>query len=145
MRKTNIDQAKTIANAAFGSMVKTKRSYIENAVTNGRPSAAIWFDSDVDLPNEVNMYGSFIFRPLNDGVNVANTYTIDKSQFALFAIAPKFIIASPDPALPGQTRRNIWLGDPVSATHFARADNLDRASYDSASASYGVRPCFAIG
>ena len=109
-----------------------------NAVTNGKPSAGAWFDSDIDLPNEINMYGSPIFGVANDGLTIPNIYTIDKQQFAAFAIVPALILCRP-------TRSNQWLRDVVSAATFAGVDYGGTASLYGASASLGVRPCFAIG
>ena len=138
MRTANLAAARTTIQSAFGSMLKTKRALFENAVTNGRPSAGAWVDSDIDLPNEINMYGSFIFRPANDGTTIPYNYTIDKSQFALMKLVPRFIITSP-------TRRSWWLRDVVSAAYFAYVHSLGHAAYAGASTSIGVRPCFAIG
>lgn len=138
MRTTHLAQAKTTINTAFPGMVKVKRLLFENAVTNGRPSAGAWIDSDVDLPNEINMYGSSIFRPANDGTSIPYNYTVDKTQFALFQLVPRFIVTYP-------TRRHWWLRDPVSAAGFASVSNYGGAAYISASNSFGVRPCFAIG
>jgi hypothetical protein len=138
MRTNNLTNAKATIGVAFPSgLVKTKRQLFENAITNGKPSAGAWVNSDVDLPNEINAYGSNIFRPANDGITIPYNYTIDKQQFALFAICPKFIMGWP--------RHSYWLRDPVSASHFAHVYYLGNASYAGASTSFGVRPCFAIG
>lgn len=146
MRTTHLTPGKNTIKAAFPGLVLTKRTYMENAVTNGKPGGGAWFDSEIDLPNEINMYGSFIFRPANDGITIPVNYTIDRSQFALFALQPKFIICGPHwLEKPLVTRRNMWLRDPVSATHFALMRGIGPADVSGAATSYGVRPTFAIG
>lgn len=61
MYTSNLANAKTIINSAFGSAVLTHREYLTNAVTNGYPSAGAWFDSNVELPNEIMIYGSLVY------------------------------------------------------------------------------------
>ena len=58
MYTENLAQAKTLAASAFGSLILTHREYLTNAVSNGYPSAGAWFDSTLELPNEIMMYGS---------------------------------------------------------------------------------------
>lgn len=147
-RTTDSGPIQSLIFPVFGNILLTKRSYFDNAVTNGKPSAGAFFDSDIDLPNEINMYGSSIFRPANDGITHPDNFTIDKTQFSLFAICPRFIIAKRGIIGPGGenfTRQSMWLRDPVSATHFALVNHGGVANRASASYSSGIRPCFAIG
>ena len=135
MYTTNLDQAKSTITSAFGSMVLTHREYLTNAVSNGYPSAAAWYDSTVELPNEIMMYGSHIFAPAGDGSFVPTRYTINKSQLALFKLVPKFI----------HNHQWFWLRDVVSAALFAAVSSYGYPNYYNASTSPGVRPVFAIG
>lgn len=135
MYTTNLIQAKTTIANAFGNMVLTHREYLTNAVTNGYPSAGAWYDSTVELPNEVMMYGSYIHTPAGDGSVVPTRYTINKSQLALFKLVPKFI----------HNHQWFWMRDVVSAATFAGMTNDGNATYYLASGSLGVRPVFAIG
>lgn len=135
MHTTNLDQAKTKIGTDFGTMLLTHREYLVNAVTDGHPSACAWFDSTVDLMNEIMVYGSYIHTPGNNGVTMPTRYTINKQQLALFALSPKSI----------NTRSTIWLRDVVSASRFALVVISGYANYGSASYSGGVRPVFAIG
>lgn len=135
MYTTNLATAKTLISSAFGDAVLTHREYLTNAVTSGYPSGGSWYDSDVELPNEIMMYGSPIFTPACDGSVVVNRYTIDKKQLALAAIVPEFV----------NIRVNYWLRDVVSSAHFARVHVSGDAGYGGASASGGVRPVFPIG
>lgn len=136
MYKTNITNAKTIVNSAFGSAVLTHREYLTNAVTNGYPSAGAWFDSSVELPNEIMMYGSYVFTPAGTGSVIVNRHTINKQQLALFQVCPKFIV---------NRAYNQWLRDVVSAAYFAYVGNFGDTTCYGASGSLGVRPVFPIG
>ena len=111
MYRENLESAKTLINAAFGAAnILTHREYLTNAVTNGYPSAGAWYDSKVELPNEIMMYGSLVFTPAGDGSFIPNRYTIDKTQLALMKLYPRFI---------NPHRQWNWLRDVVSSAYFA--------------------------
>lgn len=136
MYTANLANAKTLVNSAFGSAnILNHREYLTNAVTNGYPSAGAWYDSTVELPNEIMMYGSLVFTPAGDGSFVPNRYTIDKTQLALMKMYPRFIN-------PG--RYWYWLRDVVSSAGFAVVSYGGPASYAGASDSGGVRPVFGL-
>lgn len=136
MYTANLANAKTLVNSAFGSAnILNHREYLTNAVTNGYPSAGAWYDSTVELPNEIMMYGSLVFTPAGDGSFVPNRYTIDKTQLALMKMYPRFIN-------PG--RYWYWLRDVVSSAHFAHVGGNGFASFSGASDSCGVRPVFGL-
>ena len=61
MYKTNMANAKTIVNAAFQGSVLTHREHLCNAVANGKQSGGAWFDSSIELPSEIMMYGHIHF------------------------------------------------------------------------------------
>ena len=111
-------------------MILTHREYLTNAVSNGYPSAGAWFDSTLELPNEIMMYGSLVFTPAGDGTVVVNRYTIGKTQLALFTVVPKMI----------SNRATFWLRDIVSSANFANVNNNGNTNYNNASNSNGVRP-----
>lgn len=136
MYKKNLENAKTIVNAAFQGSVLTHREYLCNAVANGRPSGGAWFDSSIELPNEPMMYGHLHFSPASDGSTVPSIYTISKTQLALFMVCPKFIV---------NRSYNQWLRDVVSSASFARVSNFGATNFLGASTSYGVRPVFPVG
>ena len=135
MYTANLETAKTTIASAFGDMVLTHREYLTNAVTNGYPSAGAWYDSSVELPNEIMMYGSHVFTPAGDGSFVPTRYTINKSQLALFKLVPKFI----------HNRQYFWLRDVVSAASFADVSGNGYTGCNGASNSNGVRPVFPVG
>lgn len=136
MYKKNLENAKTIVNAAFQGSVLTHREYLCNAVANGRPSGGAWFDSSIELPNEPMMYGHPHFSPTSDGSTVPSIYTISKTQLALFMVCPRFIV---------NRSYNQWLRDVVSSAYFVRVSNYGNTHFNLASGSYGVRPVFPVG
>lgn len=135
MYTEGLEQAKTTINTAFGSAhVLTHRQYLCNVVTNGKPSGGSWYDSTVELMTEQNCYGGKVFGAGNDGSTVPSLYTVDKSQFPLFAFRPDMI----------SNRNWFWLRDVVSAANFAYVGGYGDAGSDGASAARGVRPAFSI-
>ncbi len=63
---------------AFGSLVLTHKDIFVNAVTNGHPSGVTWVDSDVELMNEIMVYGTFVHAAVNEGTIVPSNYTTAK-------------------------------------------------------------------
>ena len=135
MYTENLAQAKTLAASAFGDLILTHREYLTNAVTDGHASAGAWFDSTLDLPNEIMMYGCHVYAAMNNGTVIPTNYTIGKTQLALFTVVPKLI----------SNRATFWLRDVVSSAYFAGVNYDGYADSANASYSYGVRPVFAIG
>ena len=133
MYKSNLAQAKTTIKAAFGSAhVLTKRELLTNAVNGNTPSGWAWFDSDVELMNEVQAYGSVAWGAHDgNGYNVAS----GDGQFPLFMFDRTKL----------HNREDYWLRDVASATAFSFVAYGGCASYAGASASRGVRPAFCIG
>lgn len=136
MYKKNLANAKTIVNAAFQGSVLTHREHLCNAVANGKQSGGAWFDSSIELPSEIMMYGHIHFGNASDGNTIPNIYTPSKTQLALFMVCPRFIT---------DRSHAQWLRDVVSSAFFA-AVNLGGDSYcNYASDSRGVRPVFPVG
>lgn len=133
MYKSNLAQAKTTIKAAFGSAhVLTKRELLTNAVNGNTPSGWAWFDSDVELMNEVQVYGSVAWGAHDgNGYNVAS----GDGQFPLFMFDRTKL----------HNREDYWLRDVSSATYFSYVNYGGRADASYASASGGVRPAFCIG
>lgn len=133
MYKSNLAQAKTTIKAAFGSThVLTKRELLTNAVNGNTPSGWAWFDSDVELMNEVQAYGSVAWGAHDgNGYNVAS----GDGQFPLFMFDRTRL----------HNREDYWLRDVASATYFSVVDNNGSALNSNASGSFGVRPAFCIG
>lgn len=133
MYKSNLAQAKTTIKAAFGSAhVLTKRELLTNAVNGNTPSGWAWFDSDVELMNEVQVYGSVAWGAHDgNGYNVAS----GDGQFPLFMFDRTKL----------HNREDYWLRDVSSAAGFSFVDAGGLANGGNASVSLGVRPAFCIG
>lgn len=133
MYKSNLAQAKTTIKAAFGSAhVLTKRELLTNAVNGNTPSGWAWFDSDVELMNEVQVYGSVAWGAHDgNGYNVAS----GDGQFPLFMFDRTKL----------HNREDYWLRDVSSATYFSLVGTNGDATDFNASLSLGVRPAFCIG
>lgn len=133
MYKSNLAQAKTTIKAAFGSAhVLTKRELLTNAVNGNTPSGWAWFDSDVELMNEVQAYGSVAWGAHDgNGYNVAS----GDGQFPLFMFDRTKL----------HNREDYWLRDVSSATNFSFVAYGGGANDYGASYSFGVRPAFCIG
>lgn len=133
MYKSNLAQAKTTIKAAFGSAhVLTKRELLTNAVNGNTPSGWAWFGSDVELMNEVQVYGSVAWGAHDgNGYNVAS----GDGQFPLFMFDRTKL----------HNREDYWLRDVSSATLFSFVGSGGHAGRNDASASIGVRPAFCIG
>lgn len=135
MYTEGLTQAKTTINSAFGKAhVLNHHQYLQNATTDGYASGGSWYDSTVELMTEQNVYGGKIFSNIQNGTALTNSYTVDKSQYPLFAFRPDMI----------SNRQWFWLRDVVSASGFATVGGYDDAGYDSASGAHGVRPAFSI-
>ena len=136
MYKKNLANAKTIVNAAFQGSVLTHREHLCNAVANGKQSGGAWFDSSIELPSEIMMYGHIHFGNVSDGNTIPNIYTPSKTQLALFMVCPKFIV---------NRSYNQWLRDVVSSANFALVGSYGNTNCSTASGSCGVRPVFPVG
>lgn len=136
MYKKNLANAKTIVNAAFQGSVLTHREHLCNAVANGKQSGGAWFDSSIELPSEIMMYGHIHFGNASDGNTIPNIYTPSKTQLALFMVCPRFIT----------DRSHVqWLRDVVSSANFATVNSSGNTNDANAADSYGVRPVFPVG
>jgi hypothetical protein len=139
MYTTNLAQAKTTINNAFGANhILNHREYLANAMkATADPtyeSAGSWYDSTVELMNERMVYGADVFHNVEANGAIPTNYTIDKSQLALFALDPSRIC----------NRAVWWLRCAVSAAYFACVSSEGNADYSNASYARGVRPAFGI-
>ena len=135
MYTEGLNQAKETINTAFGAAhVLNHRQYLQNATTDGYASGGSWYDSTVELMTEQNVYGGKIFSNVSCGTALPNSYTVDKSQYPLFAFRPDMI----------SNRAWFWLRDVVSAARFANVNGNGAAYYGNASYAGGVRPAFSI-
>lgn len=134
MYTTGLAQAKTTIKNAFSGHVLNHRKVLSSATTDGKASGFVWADSEVDLMNEVMVYGSIVWGESTVG---GSGYNVGEgmSQLPLFVFRPDMISAN---------RQYFWLRDVVSATTFANVSNYGLANANYASNAYGVRPAFSI-
>ena len=135
MYTTGLDQAKTKIHADFAGRVLTHRRWLSNETSSGGDaSGAAWVDSDVELMNEVMVYGSIAFGSSivgGSGYNIG----VDKVQLPLFALRPDLI----------SIRTQWWLRDIISGgQRFAVVTHNSIPLVNTASTALGVRPVFSI-
>ena len=134
MRTQNLNNAKTIAQNAFGSHLANHRIVLANSVDASGPNNWGWCDSDgVELPNEVQIYGTRVWGSALKAFDVAT----QKQQFPLMMLAPQFV----------NTRQSYWLQDVSSyyvSSIFARVSSVGSADSGTASFSAGVRPSVTL-
>ena len=134
MRTQNLNNARTIAQNAFGSHLANHRILLAGAADSSGPSGWAWYGSDgVELPNEVQIYGTRVWGSALKGWDVAT----QKQQFPLMALAPQFVNA----------RHDYWLQDVSSSSvssHFANVSVKGPADTYNASRSLGVRPSVTL-
>ena len=119
----------------FGDKLMTHKEYLINAVTNGRPSGAIWVDSETELLSEIMLFGCRINQPSNTGDNNLVLGTVDNQQLALFRMKPDYI---------DRLGQGIWLRDVASSTRFCSVTPDGRATSNSADATRSPLLVFAI-
>lgn len=133
MRMSHLEQAKVTIKAAFSSdHVLTKRELLTTATNGNTPSSWAWFDSDVELMNEVQAYGS-VASGVHDG-NGSNVAS-GNGQFPLFMYDRTRL----------HNRESYWLRDIAVASSFSAVGYDGCASGAGAATSLGVRPYFCIG
>ena len=134
MRTQNLNNARTIAQNAFGSHLANHRIVLANSVDSSGPNSWNWYDSDgVELPSEVQIYGTRVWGSALKGYDVGT----QKQQFPLLALAPQFV----------NIRQNYWLQDVSSlsvSSGFARVNSDGGAGSAIASLSLGVRPSVTL-
>ena len=134
-RSTYRATAKNAIAAVFGaSHILAHRELISNAVSSGKASGWEWLDADVELPNEVMIFGATIWANYTDG---GSGYQVGANQpiLPLAMLKPERIC----------NRENWWLRDVASATWFAIVGSNGFAYAAGASyAGVGVRPYFLL-
>ena len=134
MRTQNLNNARTLAQNAFGSHLVNHRILLANSVDNSGPNNWAWYDSDgVELPNEVQIYGTRVWGSALKAHDVAT----QKQQFPLLALAPQFV----------NIRQTYWLQDVSSrsvSSHFAIVNASGLADNYGASSSVGVHPSVTL-
>ena len=107
--------------------------------SSGASSAWSWYESQIDLMSETNVFGTSVWS--SSGYDIG----IDNRQYAIFQLKPEFKNSY------GNTRFTYWLKNVASSTYFSGVINNGDSDYGGvsgyavASANRGVRPRFLIG
>lgn len=138
MYTTNLNQAKTTIQNAFGSAhILTIRQLFTTATNAeyGFATAFEWSDASVWLMNEVNVYGCYVHTDMYHVTNAwtASKYSIDNRQYPYFAFC-----------LPTEKRQTYWLRAVAASPTFASVYGDGSSGASTASDSIGVRPAFCI-
>ncbi len=138
LRSTYLSQCLSKVQAAFGSgNILSHKELISNAISSGEASGWEWVSTQIEIPSEVQIYGSSIWGSSTittggTGCNIGTAYPM----FPLFAVAPQYAI---------NRSQSYWLRDVVSASYFAYVDYLGTAHVTVASHAWlGVRPFFLL-
>lgn len=135
MYSSGLNSAKTTIANAFGSAhILTIRQFFQNGVTDNYETSQEWYDASVWLMSEFNVYGALVWKNAYAGTNWRCNYTIDNSQYPVFAYDKTMI----------HTHEDYWLRDVAASGNFAYVSSDGHCSYCSASDSRGVRPAFNI-
>lgn len=135
MYASGLNSAKTTIANAFGSAhILTIRQLFQNSVTGDYENGHSWYDASVFLMNEINVYGGYVFKSFLHGTGWAYMYSIDNSQYPVFAFDKTMI----------HTRQDYWLRDVAGSSAFCRVTGDGACTYYGASYSLGVRPAFNI-
>jgi len=139
VKHSGLYDAKNQIIAAFGaSHILAHRKYLQDTVANGVCTAGAWYNSFCEIPTEMNMYGTTIYKAMNSNNVLHVNATVDKSQFPLFRFRPDLI---------HNKDRWFWLQDVVTSQRFAFVGNLGYVLSYASSYHYnsgGVRPVFSI-
>ena len=132
MKQTNLGTALTTFEDAFGAEhILHRKTLLANATSGGSASGWAWYDTQIDLMTEAQVYGVRAWgAPAHNGYDIGEKY----SRFPLFTLAPEFIT----------NRSWYWLQDVCSAADFCCVRGDGHASTGGASYSDGVRPAVAI-
>ena len=125
-------QALEIIKGDFGAdHIMTHRTLLTNAIKNNESSGWAWYDSQVDLMNEIMVYGARVW-----GGGAQNGYDTgaDTSQIALFKSRRDLII----------TREKWWLRDVHSGINACKVSAYGYAGYWETSGVLGIRPFFLV-
>ena len=135
----------TYVNPVFKEHVLTYSTMLTNSINMEAPSMAGggrlgssngwgWYESQIDLMSEVNVFGTTVFS--SSGYDIG----IDATQYALFRLKPDYINTI--------KRIGYWLKNVSSSTGFAHVGGSNFPNFanaTTANSQYGVRPRFLIG
>jgi hypothetical protein len=121
MKQTNLATALTTIKNNFGDAhIITRRALLDNAVSGNDSSGWSWYDSQIDLLTEEQVYGVPAWgATTHSGYHIGTDY----SRLPLFALAPQYIC----------NRSWWWLRSVYSSSNFCNVNSNGSANFNSAS------------
>ena len=137
MYTSGLAQALTMAVNAFGAdHILTHRQIFCNAVTNGVPSGYGFYDNQITLMTEQNVFGGKFYGAAKTSSQTPTLMTLDNAQFPMFA-HNHALINVPD--------KWVGLRDIVSAASYARVTSRGSPDWTANITNpIAVRPVFCI-
>lgn len=141
MYTQSLSKYKTIIKNDFETgHILSHKNFFAKAVEAEYESSSDWYDSDIDLMNEIMVCGSNIFHNVGNGTKIPSNQTIDNSQLALFRLKSDSIIAFDD----SSTRKSYWLRDVSASYGFSYIHETGVINIGTSTSSHGIRPAFLI-
>ncbi len=141
MYTTNLNPFKTIIQNDFGiDHILSHKNQFANAINDNCESNIGWYNSTIELMNELMVFGSNIFHNVSPGTIKPTNQEVDNSQLSLFRLDKSKIIAFDDSG----SRQFYWLRNVSKPQEFCNVTGTGYAHSFTASAAGGVRPCFLI-
>ena len=106
---------------------------------SGASSEWAWFEREIDLMSEMNVYGAPVASS-----NMRDT-GIDNRQYAIFQLKPEYINSYINPETNATVRFNYWLKNVTYKPSFAIVSSTGGSFSNGAADSYGIRPRFLLG
>lgn len=137
MYTSGLAAALATVKSAFGDdHILTHRQIFCNAVTNGIPSGYGFYDNQIALMTEQNVFGGKFYGAAKTSTQTPSLMTLDNAQYPLFA-HNHALINVPD--------KWVGLRDVVSATSYARVTSRGSPDFTANITNpIAVRPAFSI-
>ena len=131
-----MSKIKLLFQTAFGSnSIVNYRNLFVNAVSNGLPTGQAWYNADVELMSELQVFGTKIFSASMASSNTWLSFgTIDTQQFALFRLQPSFIANG----------QSYWLRDTVGNRGWAFVQHTGQPAVSIPTSGLKLRPYFLL-
>lgn len=134
--KNNLERCRTIIKNDFEtSHILTHRNFFANKTSTGAgaiETSSEWVDSDIDLMNEIMVYGSNIYHNLGNTLDLNAQRTIDNTQLSLFRLYKTL--------LP----KGAWLRDVANQNAFCFINSQGLAQFSYAANQGDIYPAFLI-
>ena len=144
VKETLPNYLSTYVTPVFGGHIITYKNYLTDSISatitnafgvnTGASNHWAWYDRQIDLMSENNVYGAAVCS------SSAHDIGLDNQQYALFQLKPKYKYSNGTGG-----RYHYWLKAVAYSHGFALADGSGISYYGAASGVNAVRPRFLIG